>query len=1312
MKKILTSLLMAVAALGAWAASPEVVFDLTTQAAFNQCTQSNPDATHSADYQAWSFGYRGLQMYNYNISEGKYHDFLFTPDLALEGGCEYSVTLAPSCMTYYDVEGEVNTLVNLKVWYGQGDDLSNYKLLGTIENIQFNNYAPKEYEYKFVIRDAGNYKVAFEGYVNSMYLQKTKVYSYGSSDVPATPDDFTITPDPDGAKKATVTFTMPSTTRTFKPMTGATYTLFRGLEKVQSDVAAEGGAKIEYVDTQMGETGTVIYSVQITCGDQVSEKLSGQTYVGLETATAPKNVKFVLGDGGYVVSWTAPETGTHGVALQPEKLTYSLVRYVDGVEQWISDDIKETTYTDTYTTDEIKKLKYAVAAKYGSAKKFTTYTESKENTIGNMKLPFYDSFANATIDPTWTNENVIPEGQTHASYFWQLKEHLKNTKFFRLDTRETYYADILPYDDDNGFIVYDNMSYGNAARLITAPIAYQEGEKPMLRFSHFENQTHSRDTLQIQIRLDKDEWINIEGAQFINGGNEAEAWREANVSLSDYIKAGTSEYEVGFLATRGQTYAQYVALDAVKIVNEVDKDLSIDMFTVPEKIVAGKDFEMTVKVGNNGKDEVAADAYTVTFDHNFPGKVEISELQAIPSMGSVVYTVSVPVDALQLLNAENFQFMAKVNYAGDETPGNNASVKKQTVPAYSEGNGAEILESSKDDDSNVTIKWEPATDLIRTPVKIRESFEGFTEDSWGPFNGWTVIDIDGKPGQTCYSASGSVFNVTEYKNNSTPGNRDGDNVLGVTVKGGAQQDDWIISPKVDCVPEGEMMLNFLFGMKDPLSSTTAPDYTIEILYTTDDSFDKLNPIKTFTKKVETLKFTLGGAVAFNNKLYRVATTEPIPGEATYVALHFITKYPYDYGMWIDDINLYEELGNPLQGYNVYSLATGSRLNEELLEPTATEYTFAVEAAEEAQSRANYTSEPCVFVAAVYPDGEAAPKNIWNYETNSAAGDIKPEPEPEPETVVTTIVSDGWANLEVYTGADKTGPVALAGKSTEVETEKDAVIYIFAKADCYISSISDTAEGTYTVPATSVEISAAAANTVTIGVTKVVRDKNLIVFVGDKAATLVALELSDATMPAISSTPAIKAGYNTLKFATDDELKVVANGQVELYVDGEKVDATRPVTDLTEATVVKVFVDTPQSWTMNYSFGEGVDVEVYHDHITKIESPATHSVFHGTHVAIKPVVAQPQSRAEEADKLEVKVNGTILEPNADGFYEFTAEKDVEIKVAKASSGLESILIEGTDAEIYNLQGLKVKAGNLAPGVYIIRANGTSHKVMVK
>ncbi|MBD5344149.1 MAG: hypothetical protein HDR90_04035 [Bacteroides sp.] len=54
--------------------------------------------------------------------------------------------------------------------------------------------------------------------------------------------------------------------------------------------------------------------------------------------------------------------------------------------------------------------------------------------------------------------------------------------------------------------------------------------------------------------------------------------------------------------------------------------------------------------------------------------------------------------------------------------------------------------------------------------------------------------------------------------------------------------------------------------------------------------------------------------------------------------------------------------------------------------------------------------------------------------------------------------------------------------------------------------------------------------------------------------------------------------------------------------------------------------------------------------------------------------------------------------------------------QGSSGIENITVEEVDsdatAEYFTLQGVRVNADNLTPGIYIVRQGNTAKKVLVK
>lgn len=953
MKQLFTSLFLLAVALSGFAQEAQgetTVFDFTTADNFAKCSQTSLRYDHDA-YDVWQRStYTGyVSMYNYNLREGYYEDYLVSPELDLEAGSMYVVYYKPTCYSSSNAD-----MSKCSVMLGQGDNLASYTLLATADKLPYETYADPapEHEVTFTVPATGKYHVAFLAGPYSIYLKTAKVCDRGQSAKPLAPVDFALAPDPSGALSINVSFTMPTATLTGQALTDPAYNLFRGVQKIKNAVKAAPGEKIS-IDEKRGESGVVVYSVEIVDGTETSDRLTLESYVGPETPTAPAGISFTLADdGSFDVKWDAPATGVHGVSLEPSRLSYTVTRYLDGEPIVVATDIRSTSFNDNFTFDGIKMLHYSVSAKYGATPGDAATSASLK--IGTADLPFADSFAGAVISPLWDNQAVT--SSSNMTYLWQAKEKMES----RMLTCD-------PYDNDGGLLCYNsyNIQRGNSARLSTPSIKFNDGDKPVLSFAMF-HIANGTDELKIQISADYGEWIDVTDAVFTPKGDAVNAWTLHNVELSQAIPAGAKTYRVGLLAV--SSYGQDMVIDAVRVFNLLAKDLEVTSVAIPENHIAGNNATFRVKVSNNGSTDVAAADYSLAVDTEFPDAIDLGELKPIPSLGFAEYEVSVPVNSLHATAASSYDFNVTVTYPGDMNPANDSGLATMSLD-FAEGTGATGLDGKRLDDGSINLTWTPANDPDYQPVSIAESFEdeSFAEDFTGPFNGWTVIDIDGSNGGTWYSASGSMFNLC--KNVSTPGStKDGSNVLGVTVESNKQQDDWIISPVIDCKEGSTMTLDFLMGVKQ--ISSYGNTYNVELLYTTDTDFDILNPINTFTRSAGS-KITSSSSsdrvLPHDNKMYPLSFTG-IPAEARRVALHFTAKGSYTPAMWVDNIRLTEVDANPLLGYHIYSINDGGRINSEMIAPSATSYTIPAAAS-------TFASTRNVFVSAVYPAGEASPSNM-------------------------------------------------------------------------------------------------------------------------------------------------------------------------------------------------------------------------------------------------------------------------------------------------------------------------------------------------
>lgn len=957
MKALYSLLLLSAATLGAAAqTAEEQVFSLMTESGFSQCTQSSEQYDRST-YQAWSRNaYSGyIQMYNYNITNGYYNDNLTTPDLDLESGTMYVVKCKPTAyMSTDDAQSHLTVLL------GQGDDINAYRALQTIERLPYETYSTvaPTHEISFVVPESGKYRISFNAGPRAIYIKDAVILNRGQSTVPEAPRDFTLTPDPDGELNVTISFTMPETTITGQPLTDTRYNLYRGVQKIKNGMAAAPGETVTISETR-GESGKLVYSVEVLSGEETSEKISAETYLGPETPEPPANVSLTGKDDVYTISWTAPATGIHGATLAPDKLTYNVTRVLDGESVTVAQGISECSFSETIVATGLQTLGYTVEAVYGSKAMKSAAAESPSIRIGTASLPFADSFANATISPLWDNELVFCSAVNPAkNHYWQAREKMET----RMLTTEAY-------DGDSGLLLYNsyNIQKTSSARLSTPPLAYNEGDNPVICFAMY-HIASGIDKLKIQISCDYGEWIDVPDAVYTPKGEPVNAWSEYSVQLAQHIPAGTKSYRVGL--TGETAYGQDIVVDAVRIFNLIDKDLELASITAPEEAIAGNTVKLAVKIVNNGLSDVEPDGYSLSIDGNFPEDIEIPALEAIPSLGNIIYEINVPVNSLHMTETGTFTFTASINYAGDCNESNNTSEPATVQISYSDGTPATNLSGVVDENETVTLSWTPAKDLEYTEVAITESFEdeSFADGSTGPFNGWTIVDLDGQGGDRWYTAGGSTFNLAVQA--GTPSGKDGKNVLGVTVKSNVQQDDWIISPKVQCRTGSSMNLDFLMGCKQTSSYSNA--YEVSLMYTTAETYDILNPQNDFTETVGSIKSTSVSdrVLPQDNKMHELSFTG-IPSEATYVALHFTSKGTYSPAMWVDNIRLTEYNSNPLLGYRVYSLSGEGLINEELIDANATEYTLP------APETIAFENERKMFVSAVYSDGEACPSNILN-----------------------------------------------------------------------------------------------------------------------------------------------------------------------------------------------------------------------------------------------------------------------------------------------------------------------------------------------
>lgn len=573
-----------------------------------------------------------------------------------------------------------------------------------------------------------------------------------------------------------------------------------------------------------------------------------------------------------------------------------------------------------------------------------------------LDLPFADSFAGATIDPEkWTNESV------NGTDVWQAAAK----------AGQSIYGSNTPSVDNDGGVAYFNsysISKQQSARLMTPELSVSSSTDPMIEFYLWRYAANNyNDCIKLQIQVDGGEWQDIINGDFYDRAssfNTADAdengWYNCKVGFGNYLPEGSIAYRIGFLAVSDNGYN--MCIDNVTIKNIAGADLVISSLVAPESLIAGNDLELVLNIVNEGA-AVSAEDYSIEVESDFPAAISFESVD-LPAMGKAKLTAVLPVTAEEAYDLEAYKFSAKIIFDADEVPDNNISDEVAVQMAFSESKAPQNMVANLNDEEteSVTLSWDPVKDPTYTPINFKEDFNDLEKGAQGNFNGWVSIDLDKTAGEYHYNIGDSQFTVT---NGGTPSGGNG-NYLGVTIKSGNQQNDWLISPLINCKEDSEMTFEARIACKNVSSS-----YNIhfELLYSEDDEYDAENPALTFKNSLKTWSSSTYGPV-YQNATFNAIKFEGIPSTARYVALHFDTKTNYDMAIWVDDLWLHEDDTTPLLGYHVYERYAG-RLNAEAIADTEFTHVNKAKAVDDEEHLRYF------YVTAIYPDGESAPSNLSN-----------------------------------------------------------------------------------------------------------------------------------------------------------------------------------------------------------------------------------------------------------------------------------------------------------------------------------------------
>lgn len=293
---------------------------------------------------------------------------------------------------------------------------------------------------------------------------------------------------------------------------------------------------------------------------------------------------------------------------------------------------------------------------------------------------------------------------------------------------------------------------------------------------------------------------------------------------------------------------------------------------------------------------------------------------------------------------------------------------------------------------------------------------------------------------------------------------------------------------------------------------------------------------------------------------------------------------------------------------------------------------------------------------------------------------------------------------------------VAGDNTIEVPENNNTLQVIAKDGCYITSVTDNQNTTYTADYYGYyNITATEGLEVKVVSGKISRDKKAVIYIDDITAAQYGLNVNRGDRSSVS----VSSGYNIVEFYEGDNPFVIqAYGApvAKLYRNGEELSpdyagGTSFTVSLSDGDVVKFFVKEAPS-THNVTLTTNADpataISVVADKITEItELNGTFTAFTGTEVTIAP--------DNNNTVLTVTVNGETVTAAADGTFTFTVTADTNVTIAAKFTGISSIEADAATGNVYNTQGVMVlkaadaqNVNSLPAGIYIM--NGK--KIVVK
>lgn len=211
-----------------------------------------------------------------------------------------------------------------------------------------------------------------------------------------------------GATTGSVSFTIPTKTYAGGTLTGdVSYTIYINDTEAATGTAAAGATVTEEVTAE--DEGEALVSVVLENGAGTSPAAKTSVWVGADEPKAPTDVRLMLSGSVAKLSWTAPTEGVHGGYVDPDQLTYDIVRYPDNTT--VASGLSTTYYQESLPAGSLQVYYYAVTARQGEQQ--SAAAQSNRVVSGDaLEVPYEETFDNKNALDLFTVLDKNNDGDT------------------------------------------------------------------------------------------------------------------------------------------------------------------------------------------------------------------------------------------------------------------------------------------------------------------------------------------------------------------------------------------------------------------------------------------------------------------------------------------------------------------------------------------------------------------------------------------------------------------------------------------------------------------------------------------------------------------------------------------------------------------------------------------------------------------------------------------------------------------------------------------------------------------------------------